>query len=222
MKKITLFSVGLVSLMLLGACSNNDNKPAKNNENKTIQTQNNNQEIVAESVTKEDVNNGFEGYSFKNGVLITPEMEIKIDKTEVGHATGEDGLIIWFTIKNKADFNIIPQSELYIFDIKQQDETSEYQIPTDYNYVDVAEMLYPKYNDDGSTVDDDTYDKNNVLQNEFDETYGKKFYAELLPGKEIKTAIGLHLENTRFPVRINLAEPYASEVKSDDYIINLE
>lgn len=214
MKK-KLFVLSL-SLFLVG-CTNGEK-----NKNETVQSQTSKNETVAKNITKETVNNGFEGYSFKDGVLITPEMEIKIDKTELGHATGEDGLILWFTIKNKNEFNIIPQSELGIFDIKQQDDTSEYQIETDYNYVDVAEMLYPRYNDDGSTVDDDLYEKNGILQSEHDETYDKKFYSELLPGKEVKTAIGLHLENTEHPVVIKLTEPYASNVKAEDYIINLK
>lgn len=215
-----LIFLGL-SFLLLGACGNTNQEPKKETYEKTKETKKIS-EVIANETVESSMNNGFDGYSFKNGVLKTPEMEIKIDKAEVGHATGEDGLILWFTIRNKNDFNIIPQSELGIFDIKQQDDTSEYQIETDYNYVDVAEMLYPRYNDDGSTVDDDLYEKNGILQSEHDETYDKKFYSELLPGKEVKTAIGLHLENTEHPVVIKLTEPYASNVKAEDYIINLK
>lgn len=222
MKKVGSFVLLSISLFLLGACKSPDNKSQQEKPLKTEKTEKGSSEVVANEVTSDSFDKGFEGYSFIDGVLTTPEMVITIDKTEVGHATGEDGLIVWFTIKNNNDFNIIPQSEFYIFDIKQQDETSEYQIDTGFNYVDVAEMLYPRYTDDGDTVDDETYEKNGILQEEHDETYDKKFYAELLPGKEVKTAVGLHLENTEYPVIINLSEPYASEIKSEDYVINLK
>lgn len=218
MNKSKLVVLFLSGIFFLSACS------SKNSSDKetTISTQKGNTEITANITQNSESSSGFSDYSFKGGKLETPEMDILIDKTEVGHATGEDGIIIWFTITNKSEINIIPQSELYIFDIKQQDETSEYQIATDYNYVDAAEMLYPMYNDDGTTVDDELYDKNLKLQNEFEEKYGKKFYAELMPGKEVQTAIGLKLENTEHPVTISLSEPYASNVDSEEYVINLK
>ncbi len=220
MKKISLLGLLSVSLFTLGACGSDKavTKESISSPNKNSATT----EVTAESIKKNEQGSDFSQYSFEDGLLITPEMEIKIDKTELGHATGEDGLILWFTIKNKGTVNIIPQSELYMFDIKQQDDTSEYQIATDYNYVNVAEMLYPQYNDDGTTVDDETYDKNSELQEQHDETYDKKFYAELMPGKEVKTAIGLHLENTDYPITINLSEPYKKEIQSKDYVINLK
>jgi len=144
MNKSKLVVLFLSGIFFLGACSS---KSSSDNET-TISTQKDNTEITANITQNSESYSDFSEYSFKGGKLETPEMDIQIDKTEVGHATGEDGIIIWFTITNKSELNIIPQSELYIFDIKQQDETSEYQIATDYNYVDAAEMLYPMYNDD--------------------------------------------------------------------------
>lgn len=217
MKKVGFAGLFITSFFIFTACTNNaktETSVSTSNEKKTI--------VSAEKTDSVKNSADYTGYSFKDGLLSTPDYDIKIDKTELGHATGEDGLIMWFTIKNKSEHNIIPQDALYSLQIKQQDDTSEYEIPTDYNYLSVAEMLYPTYNDDASTVEDSLYEENGKKQAQFEDEFGKKFYAELLPEKEVKTAIGFTLQNTEHPISINIAEPFASEIKSKEYTIKLK
>lgn len=164
--------------------------------------------------------------TFKNGKLTTPGFILTIDKTQVGHdnSADEDGLIIWYTVENLSDRTFVPDDLLLNFYITQRDETSIYDIPTDYNGFDSAEALYPMYNSDGSSIEDiDKYNEAIRNQNEFNDEFEKKSYAELLPGAKVQVATGLMLHNTDYPVSIKLQDFVLDEGQNNDeeYIIDI-
>lgn len=165
--------------------------------------------------------------TFKNGKLTTPGFILTIDKTQVGHdnSADEDGLIIWYTVENLSDRTFVPDDLLLNFYITQRDETSLYEIPTDYNGFDSAEALYPMYNSDGSSIEDiDKYNEAVRNQNEFNDKFEKKSYAELLPGAKVQVATGLLLHNTDYPVSVKLQDFVLedSQTSSEELMIDLE
>ncbi|MGX6971313.1 DUF5067 domain-containing protein [Vagococcus bubulae] len=196
MNKKILLSLLLPLSLLLTSCSNNNEVTTKETVNTSIK----NEKIPTKT--------NFDGYAFKDSLLETPDFDLKIDKTQTGEAYNSEGIIVWFTLTNKSDRNIVPKEAFSnMLEITQQDDTSVYNIPTDYNYLNAAEMLYPT-ND--KSIEDPEYVTNNELQEKYNNEYDKKFFAELLPGKEIKTAVALTLETPGYPIFINIAEPYAT------------
>ena len=165
--------------------------------------------------------------TFKNGKLTTPGFILTIDKTQVGHdnSSDEDGLIIWYTVENLSDRTFVPDDLLLNFYITQRDETSLYEIPTDYNGFDSAEALYPMYNSDGSSIEDiDKYNEAVRNQNEFNDEFEKKSYAELLPGAKVQVVTGLTLHNTDYPVSVKLQDFVLedSQTSAEELMIDLE
>lgn len=205
MSKKTLLTLLLPLTILLASCGKEVQEGPKTNNN-----------IEAENITYKP---SFDGYTFNDSVLETPDYTLTIDKTQTGQAYNEDGLIIWFTLKNKSDSNIIPKDAFSnMLEVTQKDNTSVYTIPTDFNYLNVAEMLYPTSD---KSIDDPEYITNNELQNKHNQEYDNKFFAELLPGKEIKTAVALTLETTDYPVSINIVEPFATELNTSPLNIDI-
>lgn len=147
--------------------------------------------------------------TFSNGKLETPQFTLTIDKTQIARdsAADEDGLIIWYTVENKSNDNLVPNELLGNLSFKQRDDTSEYDIPTDYNNFDSAEGLFPMYDEDGADIEDiDKYNEAVSKQNEFNDTFEKKAYADLLPGTTVQVATGVILHNTEYPVTVNLQD----------------
>ncbi len=218
MKKMLLGALFLTGLIVTG-CSTN--KEANSNEtNSSSSTQASTEiNVSAQSSSEKDV---FE-MSFKDKTLTGVNYKLTIDKTQVGHnnSTDEDGLIVWYTVENKSEDNLVPNDILSLLTFKQQDETSEFDLTEDVGKFDAAEALYPMYNDDGSTIEDvDTYNTAISEQNKFYEEFEEKSYAELLPGKSVQCAIGILLNNTDKPVNVSLSEDMPTS-ENEPLVINL-
>lgn len=241
MKKIVRLGLVLFCGIVLGACggaSDND----ETNETASMQSSSNHlkassttqsstiidSSIVSSVPTTESSSSVIQTeITFKNGRLTTPGFILTIDKTQVGHdnSTDEDGLIIWYTVENLSNRTFVPNDLLLNFYITQRDETSIYDIPTDYNGFDSAEALYPMYNSDGSSIEDiDKYNEAIRNQNEFKEEFEKKSYAELLPGAKVQVATGLILHNTDYPVSVKLQDFVLedSQTPAEELMIDLE
>lgn len=241
MKKIVQLGLVLFSGIVLGACGGVSDKDETNetssmqsssNHLKTSATTQNSTFIDSSTIssmptTESSNNNPQTETTFKNGKLTTPGFILTIDKTQVGHdnSADEDGLIIWYTVENLSDRTFVPDDLLLNFYITQRDETSLYEIPTDYNGFDSAEALYPMYNSDGSSIEDiDKYNEAVRNQNEFNDKFEKKSYAELLPGAKVQVATGLLLHNTDYPVSVKLQDFVLedSQTSSEELMIDLE
>lgn len=219
MKKITLFSVGLVSLMVFGACSNNGKSKETTENNKKNKTE----VTVATSSSAE--NNETYSSVFKDGKFTSNSYDVSIDKAELKHnnVSDYDVLVVTFTISNKLNENIVPQ-EIFedLFIIKQQDETSEHQLFTEMAYQqEAAELLFSQYDIEGNPIDDKAYEINEAKQKEFNETIGNKLDADLLPGKEVQAVILVNVENNEYPVTFSLDENLPMKEK-EDFVVNLK
>lgn len=216
MKKVLLGSLLVYSLVLV-ACGSNEESTVENSTTETGQ----------ETEVNADQNDEGEDYvsemSFENGKLETDYMELTIDDTQIAHDNfeDEDGLIIWYTIENNSEDNIIPSDEFYSFELKQQDDTSEYDLTEDIGWFDPEEALFPTENEDGEMVDDETYDANFSKQEEFYDDYLKPADNDLLPGKSVQVATSVPLNNTDNPVSMKVYEDYPMET-NETYNINLE
>ncbi|WP_368251725.1 hypothetical protein [Enterococcus sp. 2201sp1_2201st1_B8_2201SCRN_220225] len=194
-------------------------------EQSSISTEAENNQNTASTSTEEL--NYSQQTTFSNGKLETPQFTLTIDKTQVSKdaTANEDGLIIWYTVENKSNTNLIPEELLGNLSFKQRDETSEYDIPTDYNGFNSAEGLFPMYNEDGTSIEDiDKYNEAIQKQNEFSETFEKKAYSELLPGATVQVVEGVLLHNTEYPVTVTLQDFLLGESgvnTSEEYTINL-
>lgn len=215
MKKFLLGSLLVCSLSLV-ACSNNNDEGAAapvNNESNT--------EVSAE---------GYEGeeqdvveMSFKDGELKSDFAEISIDNTQLAHDNfrDTDGLIVWWTVKNISEVNDVPENDLEMFAIKQQDDSTEYDL-TEEEEFDAAEALYPMYTDGGDSIEDaDTYNEAIDDQQDFRKEYKKPAENELLPDKSVQVVTGITLNNTEHPVMIQLDEDFPAS-ENEEYKINLD
>lgn len=218
MKKVLLGVLVLAGFFISG-CSTT--KETNSNEIKSPSSTESTTEINA-STQNSSEKDAFE-MSFKDKTLTGVNYKLTIDKTQVGHSnpTDEDGLIIWYTVENKSEDNLVPNDILSLLTFKQQDETSEFDLTEDVGKFDAAEALYPMYNDDGSTIEDvDTYNTAISEQNKFYEEFEEKSYAELLPGKSVQCATGILLNNTVKPVNVSLSEDMPTS-ENEPLVINL-
>jgi len=213
--------LGLV-LLLMG-CGNNGENPDSINKTETS-IKNSQSNFSKEKVTESSkvVSSAENDVTFENGILETPEYKLTIDKTQVGHNnfTGDDGLIIWYTVKNKSDYNVVPQDLWAWFEVTQIDGTSQYKITTDYDFFDSEEALFPMYTEGAVPLEDtEAYNKAIEDQQNFQEEYSDKGKAELLPGKEVTASIGLKLQNTSYPVTFKLINGLSK--KNSEYQLKL-
>lgn len=218
MKKVLLGVLVLAGFFVSG-CSTT--KETNSNEIKSPSSTESTTEINA-STQNSSEKDAFE-MSFKDKTLTGVNYKLTIDKTQVGHSnpTDEDGLIIWYTVENKSEDNLVPNDILSLLTFKQQDETSEFDLTEDVGKFDAAEALYPMYNDDGSTIEDvDTYNTAISEQNKFSEEFEEKSHAELLPGKSVQCAVGILLKNTNNPVKVSLSENMPAS-ENESLVINL-
>lgn len=219
MKKFSLYGLLGLSIIILGACS-----PEKTDkETTTIETNSKKTEITTEG-TSESQNGESHSSVFKDGNFTSNAYDLSIDKTELKHnnSSDYDVLVITFTVNNKLDENIVPK-ELFqdLFIIKQQDETSEHQLQSEFAYQqEAAELLFPLYKTDGSSIDEPLYSENEEKQKEFDNTIGSKLEADLLPGKETQAVILVNVENSEYPVTFSLNENLPMKEK-EDFVVNL-
>lgn len=160
--------------------------------------------------------------SFKNGELETDYMNLTIDETQVAHDNepNEDGLIIWYTLENTSDENIVPSGEWYNFVIKQQDESTEYDLTEYLDMFDSAEALYPTVDESGELVDDATWDKSIDDQEQFYSEYEEPAENELLPGKTKQFVTSVTLNNVEKPVTIQIDDMLPVS-ENEEYKINL-
>lgn len=214
MNKINSIILLSTSLLIIGACKNkNVDKESVSNDNET--------EITIETSDIKEKHSSI----FKNGKFESNAYDLSIDKAELKHnnLSNYDTLVITFTVNNKLNENIIPK-EIFqnLFFIKQKDETSEYQLHSEFAYQqEASELLFPLYDQNGNLVDDETYDINEKKQNEFKQTIGNKLEAELLPGKKVQTVILVNVENSEYPITFSLDENLPMKEK-ENYIINLK
>ncbi len=198
-----------LGLLLIG-CSNNTENQGQNSTIKTdisVKNSKTDESDLKNTATSQVISSTESNVTFENGVLETPEYKLTIDKTQVGHNnfTGDDGLIIWYTVKNKSEYNVVPQDLLKWFEVTQTDGTSQYKITTDYNFFNSEEALFPMYTEGAVPLEDDNaYNQAIEDQQNFQEEYSNKGKAELLPGKEVTASIGLQLQNTSYPVTFKL------------------
>jgi len=214
MKKVLLGSL-LVCTLSLVACSNNgdeEDATAASTESKT--------EVTAAGYEEEGQD--VAEMSFKDGKLETDYMKMSIDKTQVAHdnTMDEDGLVIWYTIENTSEDNIVPSEEWYLFTAKQQDDSTEYNLTDDIGYFNSAEALYPTEDENGEFVDDASWDEADANQTEFRNEYEEPADNELLPGKSKQFATGINLNNTEKPVIIHVGEEFPTS-NNEEYKINL-
>ncbi|GAA3020550.1 DUF5067 domain-containing protein [Tetragenococcus solitarius] len=214
MKKVLLGSL-LVCTLSLVACSNNgdeEDTTAASTESKT--------EVTAAGYEEEGQD--VAEMSFKDGKLETDYMKMSIDKTQVAHdnTMDEDGLVIWYTIENTSEDNIVPSEEWYLFTAKQQDDSTEYNLTDDIGYFNSAEALYPTEDENGEFVDDASWDEADANQTEFRNEYEEPADNELLPGKSKQFATGINLNNTEKPVIIQVGEEFPTS-NNEEYKINL-
>lgn len=241
MKRLAGIGLVLFSGIVLGACGGASDKD-ETNETSSMHSSSNHLKTSATTQSSTIINSSTTSSiptiessisesqtetTFKNGKLTTPGFILTIDKTQVGHdnSADENGLIIWYTVENLSDRTFVPDDLLLNFYITQRDETSIYDIPTDYNGFDSAEALYPMYNTDGSSIEDiDKYNEAVRNQNEFNDEFEKKSYAELLPGAKVQVATGLLLHNTDYPVSVKLQDFVSedSQTSSEELMIDLE
>lgn len=196
-KGIAILSLGLLSL---AACGSN---AASKDGGKT--------EV---SATKKSSESNEAKISFKNQVLTGPGYKLTIDKTQVGHdnSSGEDGLIIWYTVNNNTKENIIPKDIFSMFTIDQQDSTSDYDLTSKIGTFDEAEALYPTYNPDRTPIEDvDASNKAGDEQNSFNEGIELKGEAKLLPGKSVQCVTSVVLNNKEGKVVIKLGKEYPTK-----------
>lgn len=218
MKKMLLGALFLTGLIVSG-CSTT--KEANSNETSSSSSTQASTEInvSAQSSSEKDV---FE-MSFKDKTLTGINYKLTIDKTQLAHdnSADEDGLIIWYTVENNSEDNMVPNDILSLLTFKQQDDTSEYDLTSGVGYFNSAEALFPMYNTDSSPIEDvDAYNDAIDQQNKFSEEFEEKSHAELLPGKSVQCAIGILLNNTDKPVNVSLSEDMPTS-ENEPLVINL-
>lgn len=206
-----VFSLGVIGL---AGCTN-ENADSTDVEEET--------EVTAADYELEEEGSDVMEMSFEDGKLTAEYVEITIDETQVAHDyfNDEDGLIIWYTIKNTSEDNIVPSDEFSMFDIKQQDDTSEYDITENEftNYFDAQEALYPTEDENGD-LPEDSFEQAVDQQDKFTEEYLKPTNNELLPGKTVQAVYSVGLDDTENPISIKLQEDYPAPT-NETYKINL-
>lgn len=211
----------LFSSLGLAACSNN-NEASKESTDATSAAAQIQTSMTATPASESE--SQVAEVSFKDKTLEFPYFTLKIDKTQIGHDNGmdEDGLIIWYTVKNKSDENIVPQDQLQNLSITQQDETSEYNLLSNLGFFDPAEALYPVFGEDGMALeDDDLYNERQEQQDTFNEEFVNKATTDLLPGKEVQVVTSITLKNTDYPVVIKLSDDIAAK-ENEELVVNLK
>lgn len=211
----------LITSFSLGACSNN-NEASKESTDATSATAQNQTSVTATTVSEPE--SQVADMYFKNQTMEFPYFSLKIDKTQVGrdNANDESGLIIWYTVKNNSEANIIPSDLLSYLSFKQQDETSEYDLSNDLGSFDSAEALFPMYNEDGSDIEDvDKYNEALDKQKKFYDEFEEKADTDLLPGKEVQVVTGITLQNTEHPVVIKLSDDFPAK-ENEELVVNLK
>lgn len=210
-----LFLTGLI----VTGCSTT--KEANSNETKSSSFSQAGTEISisSQSSSEKDV---FE-MSFKDRTLTGINYKLTIDKTQLAHdnSADEDGLIVWYTVENNSEDNVVPNDILSLLTFKQQDDTSEYDLTSEVGYFNSGEALFPMYNADSSPIEDvDAYNNAIDQQNKFSEEFEEKSHAELLPGKSVQCAVGILLKNTNNPVKVSLSENMLAS-ENESLVINL-
>lgn len=212
-----MVSVGILGSLLLAGCTTNTKDTASNNsETKASVT-----EITAE---KESSERDAIEMSFKDGTLEGLNYKLTIDKTQLAHDnfSGEDGLIIWYTLENNTETNLVPRDNFSMFSIKQQDETSEYDLSDSIGTFSVGEALYPMYDENGNPLEDtEAYNAAIDEQNKFHDDYEVKSDAELLPGKSVQTVTSVVLNNTEGQVKIKLPDDFPTS-ENQELVVNLK
>lgn len=215
MKKILL---GILLIFSLAACGNDEQSSGKEKKPSKEET-----EITTARQTSSSVSELTE-INFKDGKLKSDRMDITIDKTQTAHNnfTGEDGVLIWYTIKNKSKDKFMPISEWAVFTVKQSDVTTEYDLTDELDNFDGAGALYPMYDEKGKPLKDDKkYNKAIDDQEKFDQKYTEPAYNELLPGKSEQLVTTIPLNNTKHPVTMKVSKDQPAKV-NETYKINLK
>ena len=97
-KPVKSFSVSLLSLFLLGACSSNEKKETSDSSSKAVSS---------EVVKAKDVS-----FQPKNHQLITPTFELTLLTTELKKdIDGKDSWFIYAEMENKSKETILPETE---------------------------------------------------------------------------------------------------------------
>ena len=209
MKRINFIVIAmLLATLSLGACSSGNSKT------KSTNTDNNSKE-TANDIS--DSHGESDNVSFKDGTLKTNNFLLKIDKTQVGHDnySGEDGIIIWYTLTNKSKKNIVPDNIFKYFKVQQSDGNSLFDL--DFGF-DGAQALYPTYDSNRQQIEDPKYSENLKKQDEMSKN--GKSEAQLLPGKSVSTYQDFSLKNKEHDVTISL-DPDKYSIK-DIYTIKIK
>ncbi|MFX3617937.1 MAG: DUF5067 domain-containing protein [Sporolactobacillus sp.] len=190
MRKLFIVLSSLFLTLALSACGGNASNSSNSSTPKKTVT-------VAATGKKYTTNS-----SFKDGIFKMKGYTLTIGKTQYARdkQQDEDGLIVWFTVKNSSKkATETPESVISNLSFEQNNDTSKTDLE---NTFGAEDALYPLTTNNAKEYDKEVDESNAMLK------IDKLSQDKILPGKTVKTFEAYELDNATHNVTVIAQDPH--------------